>query len=199
MQPLDQILKQYEGEVFNTEDLSRIVGNRVNISRAREMGLVQKMCRGFYGVNAPLGREHLAIIAKYYKDSVICKASALYFQDLSDFDPGPIDLSVGRRESRLVDSELFTFHRIASSRTSFSVEVKNIQGFNLRIFTPERCLFEVAKHGPNSEEFQKCVVYYFKQYGLSRVDLIQEVSNFISGIEIVLASLHALSESKNIY
>lgn len=196
---LEVRLNNFQSQVFSTDDLSYILGSRTNISRACDQGLVQKIVRGFYGVNAPLGREHLAIIQKYYPDSVICGNSALFFQELSDYDPGPVDLSVPREGSNLTDSEFFTFHRISNTKTSFGIDRKNIVGFDLYIYSPERCLFEVGRRGPNSEEFKKCIVSYFNQHRLTRIDLIREMSCYLSGNDVVMSALRALQESKNIY
>lgn len=192
-------LKNHQFQVFKTEDLTAILGNRTNISKAREQDLVQKISRGFYGVNAPLGREHFLIIQKYYPDSVVCGNSALFFQELSDYDPGPIDLTIPREGADLADSDLFTFHRTSAGKTSFGIDRINVQGFELAVFSAERCLFEVAKHGPNSEEFKKCVVMYFKKYRFNRLAEINAMGEVMSGIDVVLSALHALQESKNIF
>lgn len=199
MKSLKDKLRKANGKVFSTEDLALILGHRVNIRKALDLDLVQKITRGFYGVNASIGSEHFAIIQKYYPEAVVCGNSALFYQDLSDYDPGPVDLAIPREGSKLSNSDYLTFHRISSTKTSFGIEKKNIQSFKLRIYTPERCLFEVAKHGPNSEEFKKCVVRYFKTYRLKRITKIIEMGHMMTGANLVLSALHALQESKNIY
>lgn len=198
MSKINTFIQKHRGEVFNTKDLAQLLGSREMITRACERG-VEKIARGFYGINAPLGKESFLIASKYYSAAVICGSSALFLQGLSDYDPHVIHLAFHRESALLVDTELFNFHRLSTKKLSIGIEIKSIQGINLKIFTPERCLYEVAKYGPNSEDFVKCMRFYFNQYQLTRVDKILNLGNSFPGKELILSALNTLKSDRGIY
>lgn len=194
----ETILEQHKGQVFTSEDLSVILGSRQAISSCVSSGMVEKISRGFYGVDVGAGLEYYKIISKYYKNAVICGGTALFLQNLSDYQPEKIDLAVSRESNPSREAEFYKFHRIVETKL-VGVETKLIQNEPLKIFTPERCLFEAAKQGPNTEIFSKAMTKYYTLYKYSNFEEISNLGASLPGKEIILSALQSLKESRNIF
>lgn len=182
--------------IYSSGELLSVLGSYEAISLAVEKGLINKLSHGIYGHAVHPAHEVFHLVAKFYPDAIIIGASALFLQGLSDYEPERLELAIGREDTPIRSTDYIEVKRIAESRL-VGVEPKELGGVMLKIYSPERCLFDAAKGGPGTERFVKAINKYYA-HGVD-FDKIYDLSNKLPGGDIIRAALQAVKESKNIY
>lgn len=131
--------------IYSSSELEQILGNKMAISRLVESGDISKVGRGYYATNNINYESAIfGLVAKYYSEGIISGHTCLHFYGLSDFADDRIHLDFPVESGFKRNSELFEFHRVTSPRLS-DIEKVNIKGSILKIYSPERALFEAVK------------------------------------------------------
>lgn len=130
-----------EGEVYTTEDLCKIVGNRMAVASLLESGAIERLARGLYvHSEVPYLKGYFLAAKKYHPEGVVSKGTALFHHGLTNFQPDLIDLDVDRESSYRNSTEIFFFHRTTKIN---NVVLENFQGVSLPCYSLERTVFEV--------------------------------------------------------
>lgn len=144
------MVKKLNESVYRTSELIELLGKR-GIEEALKNDELYRLERGYYTTpNIPADMNgYFYAASKYYPEAVVSKNSALFYYGLSEHMPEKIDLDVPRESKHRPGNPLFDFHRISDSKI-FNVVVVKIRDLNLKIYSPERALFEVLCDEPKA-------------------------------------------------
>ncbi|MBD3349725.1 MAG: transcriptional regulator [Candidatus Eisenbacteria bacterium] len=114
----------------------------------RDSGHLERVSRGVYRLagRSPLGNPDLVTVASRVPGGVICLISALSFHELTTQIPHEVDvaLATGAREPRIDHPPIRTYRFTGESFTE-GVETHEIDGVDVRIYSPEKTLADCFK------------------------------------------------------
>jgi len=114
----------------------------------RDSGHLERVSRGVYRLagRPPLGNPDLVTVASRVPGGVICLISALSFHELTTQIPHEVDvaLATGAREPRIDHPPIRTYRFTGESFTE-GVETHEIDGVDVRIYSPEKTLADCFK------------------------------------------------------
>ncbi len=114
----------------------------------RDSGTLEMVSRGVYRLadSPPMGNPDLVTVATRIPGGVICLISALAFHELSTQIPHEVHvaLSRGAEEPRLDHPPIKTY-RFSGAAFTHGVEVHELDGVNMRIYSPEKTLADCFK------------------------------------------------------
>ncbi len=158
----NKILKIIKKEkVFNLSELIKIFGNRMEVSRKAQLGIIQSLGSGYYA--SPEMDPFLAtlkVVAKYYPEVVISGRTALHIHGLSQDYVNQIDVDIKREKS--LRNKILKVHRVLGSRRIGITRI-NYHGVELKIYDIERSLAEAYRLDPAGPDFYKALKRYVKQ------------------------------------
>jgi predicted transcriptional regulator of viral defense system len=156
-------------KVMKLSELTKLFGNRMEVSRKAKEGLIQHLGSGFYAtVEIDPFLASLAVVAKYYPEAIISNRTALYIYGLSqDYIQG-IDIDIERNKS--LRNKLLRVHRVPKSKL-IGVTKMNYLGVNIQIYELERALAEAYRIDPAGPYFYMALKRYLKM-GKVRTDKI---------------------------
>jgi hypothetical protein len=163
MSNLEEILKN--DQVISLEDGIKLLGNDKAVYRLVEKGELKKVepkGLGYFTLpEVEEGAAHFAIINKYYPQCVISGKTALALYGLSLDYINEIDVDLSNKTN--LSNELLNVHRVADSKMNNiikrSFEDRGIP-FEIKIYSPERCLFEAYKYYKGLDSY----FYSLKEY-----------------------------------
>ncbi len=155
--------------VINLEEASSILGSEKAVYRFAEKGKIIKVYPdglGFFSLpGTEEGTAQFAIVAKYYSQCVVSGKTALALYDLSLDYIRQIDVDISNKTN--LSNSLLNVHRVVDSKInnviSRSFEDKGIS-FKIKIYSPERSLFEAYKYYKGSESFYYALKKYKELY-----------------------------------
>lgn len=170
MVSLSNILKK--DLVISLEEGIEFLGNDKAVYRMVEDGkLVHVYPKGLGYFSLPEveeGTAHFAIVKKYYTQCVVSGKTALSLYGLSLDYIDKIDVDISRNTN--LANELLTVHRVVDSKINNVLEKsfgeKGIP-FKIKIYSPERCLFEAYKYYKGLDSY----FYALKEYRRSFLSL----------------------------
>lgn len=148
-------------KVMALAELTKIFGNRMEVSRKTREGIIQSLGSGYYA--SPELDPFLAalgVVAKYYPEVVISGRTALHIHDLSQDFIEQIDVDIERDKS--LRNKLMKVHRIPSKRL-IGISQTNYKGIRIKIYDIERTLAEAYRLDPAGPDFYKALKRYIKQ------------------------------------
>jgi hypothetical protein len=155
--------------VISLEDGVSHLGNDKAIYRLVEKGELKKVKPNGLGYftlpEVEEGTAHFAIIKKYYPQCVISGKTALSLYGLGQEYIKEIDVDISN-ETNIVN-ELLNVHRVVSSKINNVIEKEfEDQGipFKIKIYSPERCLFEAYKYYKGLDSYFYCLKQYKEKY-----------------------------------
>jgi predicted transcriptional regulator of viral defense system len=114
----------------------------------RDRGILERVSRGVYRLadSPPLGNPDFVTVASRIPTGVICLVSALAFHDLTTQIPHEVHLALARgaEEPRLAHPPVRTY-RFNGEAFSEGVEIHELDGINVRIYSPEKTLADCFK------------------------------------------------------
>lgn len=114
----------------------------------RDSGSLEMISRGVYRLssNSPLGNPDLVTVAIRVPGGVICLVSALAFHELTTQIPHAVHIALprGSEEPRLAYPPIKTY-RFTGKAFTEGVEIHNLDGKNVRIYSPEKTLADCFK------------------------------------------------------
>lgn len=155
--------------VISLEDAVEILGNDKAVYRLAERGEIQKVEPGGLGYFTLPGIEdgtsHFAIVKKYYPQCVISGTTALSLYGLGLDYISKIDVDISN-ETNLSNSML-RVHRVVPSKINNVIQLsfpdRGIP-FEIKIYSPERTLFEAYKYYKGLDSYYYCMNEYVDKY-----------------------------------
>jgi len=167
MKELIEILKK--DIVISLEDGIKILGNDKAMYRLVDNGELQKIHPkglGFFSLpNIDEGMAHFAIVRKYYPQCVVSGKTALSLYGLGLDYINEIDVDISNKMN--LSNKLLNVHRVVDSKINNiierSFEDKGVP-FLVRIYSPERVLFEAHKYYKGLDSYFYCIKQYKKMH-----------------------------------
>jgi len=142
--------------IIRTEEIEKIGIGRYHIKDLVENGLLVRETHGLYSIPDEKPDEYCIIQARSNR-LIFSYGTALFFHGLSDRVPGTIDVSLpqGYNASRIKKSyPMLRVHYVQSDILEYETsEAITPQGYNIIIYSPERCICELIKK-PDSVDKQ---------------------------------------------
>jgi predicted transcriptional regulator of viral defense system len=114
----------------------------------RDSGLLERVSRGAYRLasSPPLGNPDLVTVATRIPGGVICLISALSYHEMTTQIPHEVHVALasGSEEPRLEHPPIRTYRFTGESFTE-GVEIHEIDGVDVRIYSPEKTLADCFK------------------------------------------------------
>lgn len=136
------------GGVMRTGEALRAGIHPDTLYAMRDSGHLERVSRGVYRLagRPPLGNPDLLTVASRVPGGVICLISALSFHELTTQIPHEVDvaLATGAREPRIEHPPIRTYRFTGESFTQ-GVETHEIDGVDVRIYSPEKTLADCFK------------------------------------------------------
>jgi predicted transcriptional regulator of viral defense system len=149
--------------------------------KMRDSGILEKISRGVYRLteSPTLSNPDLVAVASRVTNGVICLISALAFHDLTTQIPHEVHIALprGAEEPRLVHPPLRTF-RFTGKAFSEGVEIHELDGFRVRIYSPEKTLADCFKF--RNKIGLDTAVEALRLYRERRKVLVDEIMKFAS-------------------
>jgi len=160
---LNKILKK--DLVISLEEGIEVLGNDKAVYRMVDEGKLSHIHPkglGYFSLpEVEEGTAHFAILKKYYAQCVVSGKTALSLYGLSLDYIDKIDVDISRNTN--LANELLNVHRVVDSKINNVVEKsfddKGIP-FEIKIYSPERCLFEAYKYYKGLDSY----FYALKEY-----------------------------------
>ena len=199
----DLIATLEKEKVINLNEASKILGNHMAVYRLAKKGdilAVQPEGLGFFTLpDFEDGEIHFSILKKYYPKCVVSGRTALALHNLSLDYIDKIDVDIPNTTN--LSNSLFEVHRVSEKKISHVIEKSfPSQGipFEIKIYSPERSLFEAYKYFKGSEPYYKAIKEFYNQYLLKtapgdQFDIILKIHKEI-GKEII-EHLNLIGES----
>ena len=148
--------------VMTAQELVTILGNKMQLKRKADEGLLLPLGSGFYG-SPGIDPFTASVIAagRYYPQSVISGLTSLVIHDLSDESLNRIDVDVPRCTS--IRNRLLSVHRVAE-RNLIGIMKLNFHNQKIRIYDCERSLCEACRLDSSGAIFYKALKRYVKKY-----------------------------------
>lgn len=167
MYNLKKILKN--DLVLSLEDGVKLLGNDKAVYKLVEKGELKKVepnGLGYFTLpNIEEGTAHFAIINKYYPECVISGKTALSLYGLGLDYISEIDVDISNETN--LSNKLLSVHRVVNSKINNVIE-RSFEDrgvpFSIRIYSPERCLFEAYKYYKGLESYFYCLNEYKQKY-----------------------------------
>lgn len=144
--------------VIRLDEATKILGNEKAVYRLVDKGELVKVLPDGLGLftlpEIEEGTAQFAAVAKYYKQCVVSGKTALSLYDLSLDYIREIDVDISNKTNLLND--LLNVHRVVDSKICSVIEKrfedKGIP-FEIRIYSPERVLFEAYKYYKGTDSY----------------------------------------------
>lgn len=163
-----RILKKEK--VMKLSELTKLLGNRMEVSRKAKEGLIQSLGSGFYSsVDIDPFLATLAVVAKYYPKTVISNRTALHIYELSQDFIQSIDIDIERNKS--LRNKLLKVHRVPKSKL-IGITIMNYHGNKIQIYELERALAEAYRIDPAGPYFYMALKRYIKKGNINTEKII---------------------------
>jgi predicted transcriptional regulator of viral defense system len=155
--------------VMTSEELVKILGNRMRIKRLADSGVLMRIGSGFYATPALDPFSAMVIAAsKYYPGVIISSLTALVLHGLSDESLDRVDVDIA--EGKSLRNRMLRVHRV-SKRARFGTIKMDFHGYQIRTFDLERSLCEAYRFNPSGPIFFKALKRYLKK-GRPKMEII---------------------------
>jgi predicted transcriptional regulator of viral defense system len=142
-----ELFSQFGGTLRTSQALQLGIHPRT-LYEMRDKGDIVQLSRGIYRLTEAPKSEHtdLAAIAARVPTGVICLISALSFHQLTDEIPHQVYLAIPRgKETPRVDYPPARSFHFSAETINAGVEVHEIEGIKVRIFSPEKTIADCFK------------------------------------------------------
>jgi predicted transcriptional regulator of viral defense system len=137
-----------KGGILRTAQALRAGIHPSTLYTMRDVGTLQVVSRGVYRLagSGPLGNPDLVTVATRVHCGVICLISALAFHEITTQIPHEVHVALqrGAEEPRLDHPPIKTY-RFTGQAFKAGVETHELDGVNVRIYSPEKTLADCFK------------------------------------------------------
>jgi predicted transcriptional regulator of viral defense system len=142
-----EIFKDHGGALRTAQALRAGIHSET-LYALRDSGVIERMSRGLYRLagSQPLGNPDLVTVAARVSAGIICLISALSFHKLTTQIPHEVHVALpyAAEEPRLEHPPIRTY-RFSGQAYTEGVEIHELDGFAVRIYSPEKTLADCFK------------------------------------------------------
>ncbi len=131
------------GDILRTSQAMQLGIHPRTLYSLRNNGTVQQLSRGLYCLSdhAVFDQPDLVAAALRVPKGVVCLISALAFHDMTTQIPRSVAMAIPRRmRSPVIDHPPMSFHRFNDASYGAGIETHNVQGVEMRIYSPEKTI-----------------------------------------------------------
>lgn len=142
-----QIIRDHGGTIRTAEAIHAGIHPRT-IYQLRDSGELEQLSRGVFRLteHGPVSNPDLVIVATRIPQAVVCLISALAFHEITTQIPHVIAIAIPRgSDSPRLDYPPISAHRFSGSTMTEGIEVHQLDGVKVRIFSPEKTLADCFK------------------------------------------------------
>jgi predicted transcriptional regulator of viral defense system len=142
------VIFRKQGGIMRTAQALRAGIHPSTLYTMRDVGTLEVVSRGMYRLagSGPLGNPDLVTVATRVHCGVICLISALAFHEITTQIPHEVHVALqrGAEEPRLDHPPIKTY-RFADQAFKAGVETHELDGVDVRIYSPEKTLADCFK------------------------------------------------------
>jgi len=142
------VIFRKQGGIMRTAQALRAGIHPSTLYTMRDVGTLEVVSRGVYRLagSEPLGNPDLVTVATRVRAGVICLISALAFHEITTQIPHEVHVALqrGAEEPRLDHPPIKTY-RFAGQAFKAGVETHELDGVDVRIYSPEKTLADCFK------------------------------------------------------
>ena len=142
-----QIIIDSGGIIRTSEAIKAGIHPRI-IYQFRDSGELEQLSRGIYRLTVldEISNPDLVIIATRIPRAVVCLISALAYHEITTQIPHKISIALPRdSDTPRLDYPPFVTHRFSSDSFKEGIEVHQIDGISVRIYSPEKTIADCFK------------------------------------------------------
>jgi len=165
MKELEQYLQEFK--VIDLKDAGVILGNKMKVYhlvKINKLKQVHPKGIGLYTLpNIDDGEAQFSALSKYFPRCVVSGKTALSLYNLADEYIKEIHVDIPNTTN--LKNDLFEVSRVHPNKI-FDVEERTFEGvpIKIKIYSPERCLYEAYKYGDRSELYLRALKRYRQNY-----------------------------------
>ncbi len=142
-----RIIREKNGIIRTHQALKAGIHPRT-LYELRDQGELEQVSRGVFRLNelAPISNPDLVTVALRIPKAVVCLISALAFHDLTTQVPHDVSIALekGAQSPRLEHPPVIV-HRFSKKAFTAGIETHQIDGVDIRIYSPEKTLADSFK------------------------------------------------------
>lgn len=141
------IFKECGGQLRMSEAISNGI-TRYMLYSLRDRGVIEQISRGVYRLVElpPVSNPDLLAIAIRCPNAVVCLISALSFHEITTQIPHDVSIAVPRKSrAPSIDHPPLSVHRFTDEAYKAGIEVHQIDGATIKIYSPEKTLADCFK------------------------------------------------------
>ncbi len=142
-----KIIAQHGGMIRTSEALKKGIHPRTLYS-LRDTGEIEQISRGLYRLSTlkPISNPDLVTVACRFPKAVICLMSALSYHGLTTEIPHSVYIALEKgAEEPIIDYPPLSVHRFSKKSFEGGIDVYDIDGVSVRIYSPEKTLADCLK------------------------------------------------------
>lgn len=162
----NNIFKDYN-YIMTTAQLSSEKLYYRDIQLMLNVGLIEKIKRGYYHWIEDCGKNDIIIINRLFPDGVLCMDTALFYYKYSDRNPTEWHITIDKNTSRQrtqIESLFIKAHRVDSELIQLGETKGEIDSQEVRIYDRDRTICDVLRNmnKMDKEIFNKAIQGYVK-------------------------------------
>lgn len=160
-----EALIEEKGGMAKTGDILALGIDYRRLLSFLDEGKLKRIKNGYYGLADDDDEEKL--IATMFKDGILTMASGLFYQGYLKMRPSSWSIAVSKNVSKSrfkLSYPVITPYYCEESAMSFGVEIKNVGGQMMKVYTKDRLACEVLKYEDkiSRDDFKEGLLNYIK-------------------------------------
>jgi predicted transcriptional regulator of viral defense system len=160
---------QAQGQFIRTAQALKVGIHPRTLYQLRDSGCLEQISRGVYRLaeQATVSDPDLFTVAARIPQGVICLVSALAIHQITTQIPRAVEIALPRgTESPRLDYPPIALHRFSAASFSAGIEVCEVDGIPLRVYSPEKTLADCCKfrHQLGMDIFLEALTLYQQRH-----------------------------------
>jgi predicted transcriptional regulator of viral defense system len=160
---------QAQGQFIRTAQALKAGIHPRTLYQLRDSGCLEQISRGVYRLaeKTPVADPDLFTVAARIPQGVICLVSALAIHQITTQIPRAVEIALPRgAESPRLDYPPIALHRFSEASFSAGIEVCQVDGIPLRVYSPEKTIADCYKfrHQLGMDVFLEALSLYQQRY-----------------------------------
>jgi predicted transcriptional regulator of viral defense system len=156
---------QAQGQFIRTNQALKAGIHPRTLYQLRDSGCLEQISRGVYRLaeQTPVSDPDLFTVAARIPQGVICLVSALAIHQITTQIPRAVEIALPRgTESPRLDYPPIAIHRFSAASFSVGIEVCEIDGIPVRVYSPEKTIADCCKfrHQLGMDVFLEAIALY---------------------------------------
>ena len=137
-----------QGRFIRTAQALKVGIHPRTLYQLRDRGTLEQISRGVYRLaeQAPVSDPDLFTVTARIPQGVICLVSALAVHGMTTQIPRAVEIALPKgTESPRLDYPPITLHRFSKASFEAGVEIHEVDGISLRVYSPEKTIADCCK------------------------------------------------------